>query len=99
MPRPHRRGRVDAPALTARGVPLRVPWLRPRWLEIHGGRLAEEHRVYVRLTSPGEAADRWVRHYFTGQDRRVFRIDLREVPNAAALAVRIATGLRPLAPA
>lgn len=99
VPRPHRRGRVDAPALTARGVTLRVPWLRPRWLEIHGARLPAEHRVYVRLTSPGEAADRWIRHHFTGQDRRVFRIDLREVPAAAALAVRIVTGLRPLTPA
>lgn len=98
VPRPHRRGRLDAPALAARGVTLRVPWLAPRWLEIHGARLPAEHRVYVRLTSPGEAADRWIRHHFTGPDRRVFRIDLREVPAAAALAVRIVTGRRPLAP-
>jgi len=95
--RPRGRGRVQAPALQARGVTLRVPWLTPHWLEVRGEALPEEHRVYVRLTREGDEIDRFIRHHFVkGLDRRVFRIDLREVPDGAALAVRIVTGHQPL---
>ncbi|PCC72857.1 Protein of unknown function [Nannocystis exedens] len=99
VPRPRGRGRVEAPALAARGVTLRVPWLRPRWLEVRGTQLPAEHQLHVRLTGAEGAPEQWIRRHFRGYDRRVFRVDLREVPAEAALVVRIVTGSRPLSPA